>query len=152
MKFFLFAVLGSMVLCAQNIEISADKFNASEILGQSEFMGNVVVKKGKDVLKAKKLLIYFDKKRKPTRYEASGNAQVDLKLDNKNYFAQGKKLTYVPDKKTYILQGNAFLHDKTTNKKVYGEYVKIDQNSGLYEVDSKGKSPVKFIFQVDDSK
>lgn len=152
MRFILIFLLCLGVAKAQNVEVTADKFSANEITGRSEFAGNVTVKKGEDVLKADKLVIFFNKKRKPTKYEAVGNATLDIKIDKKNYYAQGDKLVYEPQSKLYKIDGNAFLFDKTTNKKVYGNFIKVDQNKGLYEVESRKNKPVKFIFQVEDEK
>lgn len=150
MRYFLIFTLFALGAIAQNVEVTAEKFSASEPSGRSEFTGNVVVKKGEDTLKADKLVILFDKKRKPTKYEATGNAQIDIVIDKKNYYAKGSKLTYEPISKLYKIDGNAFLHDKTTNKKVYGDFIKVDQSKGVYEVDGRNNKPVKFIFQVDD--
>jgi lipopolysaccharide transport periplasmic protein lptA len=44
------------------------------------------------------------------------------------------------------------LHEIETDKKVYGEKIMVNQNSGTYNVNSGKKEPVKFIFQVEDKK
>ena len=65
---------------------------------------------------------------------------------------EAEKMTYEPSKSTYILEKKAFLHEIESDKKVYGDYIKADQISGQYEVDGKGKAPVKFIFKVEEQK
>lgn len=152
MRFFLLFFTLVAIVVAQNVEVTAEKFSASELVGRSEFTGNVVVKKGEDILKSDKLTILFDKKRKPTKYEAFGNASIDMTIDTKSYYVKGDKLIYEPNSKLYKVEGNAFLHDKTTNKKVYGDFIKVDQSKGIYEVDGHANKPVKFVFQVEDEK
>ncbi len=135
---------------AAKVEIKADKFSADEMLGQGKFLGNVVISKGNDILRADKLLVDFNKKKKPTKYTANGNVSINIFIKGKNYFGSGNKLIYEPLKNAYRLDGNAFLEDRTTNKKVYGESIYVNQKDGKYEVDSKDNEPVKFIFQIDD--
>ncbi len=137
---------------AEEVEVSADNFKANEIKRYGQFTGHVLVKKGKDTLKADKLIIRFNKKRKPVRYTARGHASIEVFIKNKNYLGKAKELVYIPQTNTYKLQGNAYLEDKSTNKKIYGNNIIVNQNAGKYEVDSKGDEPVKLIFQIDDKK
>ncbi len=137
---------------AGEVQVSADKFVADEASGVGKFIGNVVITKDKDILKSNRLIINFNKKRKPTKYEAQGDASINVFIDGKEYFGSGKKLTYNPIKNIYTIQGNAFFHEKITNKKVYGDKIIVNQKSGQYEVSSKKNEPVKFIFHVEDKK
>lgn len=142
--------LVSLAFC-EKVEVNADNFSANEIKGIGEFLGNVVITKGKDVLKSDKLVINFDNKKKPTKYEASGNASITVFMDGKHYFGQGNSLIYDPIKSIYTIQGNAFLEEKTTHKKVYGKKIVVNQKNGKYEVSSDKNKPVKFIFQINDN-
>jgi lipopolysaccharide export system protein LptA len=139
-------------LSAETVEIIADKFFADEKKQISEFIGHVVVTKSKDKLVADKVVIIFDKKRQPLKYTASGNAKIDMTMNDKVYFGSADTMIYDPLKNQYTLIKNAFLHEKITNKKVYGDKIFVDQISGRYEVQSDGKKPVKFIFKVDEKK
>lgn len=150
MKFFIFSLITVASLYAVEVKVNADKFKANEITNKAEFTGHVIVTKQKDILKADKLTIDFDKKRKPTKYIATGNASVKVFIKGKEYFGKGKNLIYEPLINQYTIKGNAFLEDRTSDKKVYGELISVDQNSGKYEVDGKNNEPVKFIFQIDD--
>ncbi len=139
-------------LSAQTVEVVADKFFADEKKQVTEFSGNVVVTKGKDKLVAKKLVITFDKKKQPLKYTASGNATIDMTMNDKIYFGSAQTMIYNPIKDQYTLIKNAFLHEKVTDKKVYGDKIFVNQTTGRYEVESNGKKPVKFIFKVEEKK
>ena len=139
-------------LSAQTVEVVADKFFADEKKQVTEFSGNVVVTKGKDKLFANKLVITFDKHKQPLKYTASGNATIDMIMNDKIYFGSAQKMIYDPIKDQYIFIKNAFLHEKVTNKKIYGDKIFVNQRTGRYEVESNGKKPVKFIFKVEDKK
>jgi len=139
-------------LWAAEVQITADKFFADETKKMSVFDGNVKVLKESDKLTAKKVTIEFDEKKQPIRYIATGDAKANMVMKEKKYYAEAEKMTYEPSKSLYILEKKAFLHDIETDKKVYGEYIKVNQVNGHYEVDGKGGAPVKFIFKVEDQK
>ena len=151
-KFALVLALRAFPLLAEQVEITADEFYADEGKQISEFKGNVNIKKGKDTLTANLVVIYFDKKRNPLKYVASGNAKFRVFIKNKTYDGSGSELVYEPAPNLYTINGNGFLHEIETDKKVYGEKITVNQNSGTYNVNSGKKEPVKFIFQVEDKK
>ncbi len=146
--YFLFVTL----LSASQVEVTADKFTADEAKGISIFTGNVHIVKGKDDLKADKVVINFNKKKQPTLYTATGHAQARLIIKDKKYFAKGNTLIYDPVTLKYTIKKNAFLQELNTDKKIYGENIWVDQAKGYYEVDGKKNKPVKFIFKIVDKK
>ena len=152
MKYFKIATFFLMLtsLQAAEVQITADKFFADETKKLSTFDGNVKVIRESDKLTSKKLVIEFDDKKQPIRYIATGDAKANMLMKAKKYYAEAEKMTYEPSKSVYILEKKAFLHDLETDKKVYGDYIKVNQVSGQYEVDAKGGNPVKFIFKVED--
>lgn len=136
---------------ANQVEVSADSFYADEKVGLGELVGNVTIKKGKsDTLSANRVKIYFDKNRKPQKYEAVNEAKFSILLDGKKYNGSGDLLTYEPKGQIYTLKGSAFLHEIDSDKKIFGDEIIVDQLKGIYNVKSKDKKPVKFIFQVED--
>jgi len=143
-------LLALSTLFAQNVEVAADKFWASEQEGQGVFTGNVIITKGSDTLKAQKLTIYFDDQKKPLKYEASGDATGNLTLNGVHYFGKGEIFIYEPNISRYTIKKNGMLHEIETDRKVYGEMITVNQSTGSYEVDSKPSKPVKFIFKVDE--
>lgn len=136
---------------ANQVEVSADSFYADEKVGLGELVGNVLIKKGKsDTLTANRVKIYFDKNRKPQKYEAISDAKFSILLDGKKYNGSGNLLTYEPKGQIYTLKGSSFLHEVDSDKKIFGDEIIVDQLKGVYSVKSKDKKPVKFIFQVED--
>jgi lipopolysaccharide export system protein LptA len=138
------------VLNAETVEVVADKFFADEVKQVTEFTGHVIVTKSKDKLVANKVTINFDDKKQPLKYIATGDVKIDLIMEEKEYFGSAQTMIYDPIKNQYTLITNAFLHEKITNKKVYGDRIWVDQTTGRYEVDSDGDKPVKFIFKVEE--
>ncbi|MFK5882086.1 MAG: lipopolysaccharide transport periplasmic protein LptA [Sulfurospirillum sp.] len=151
MKYLIFLFICAR-LFAGEVEITADKFMADEAKGISIFTGKVHVTRGKDDLKADKVVIKFDKKKQPTLYTATGHAQAKLKIKGKSYLAKGETLIYDPLTLKYTIEKNAFLQELNTDKKVYGQKIWVDQARGYYEVDGKKDKPVKFIFKLEDKK
>ncbi len=151
MKYLIYFLMITIV-SASEVQVTADKFMANEVKGVSTFTGNVHVIKEGDDLKADKVVINFDKNKKPTLYTATGHASVKMKIKDKNYFAKGEILIYDPNLLKYTIKKNAFLQELNTDKKVYGEVIRVDQVLGYYEVDGKKNEPVKFIFKVQDKK
>jgi len=141
------------ILHAEQVEVTADEFFADENKLISTLTGNVVVKKGKDdTLTANKVDIYFNKDKQPIKYVATGNAKFKGILKKNHYDGSGDVLTYEPNSNLYTLSGNAYLHEKENKRKVWGDTIIVNQNSGTYEVKSQksGKKPAKFIFQIED--
>lgn len=153
MKYFKCAALCMLatLMHAANVEVTADKFFADETKRISVFNGNVKVLKESDKLTAKKVTIDFDAKKQPIRYVALGDAKVNMTMNAKKYYGEAEKMTYEPASSTYILEKKAFLHDLETDKKVYGDYIRVEQMNGHYIVDGKDGNPVKFIFKVEDT-
>ncbi|MFL1706347.1 lipopolysaccharide transport periplasmic protein LptA [Campylobacter sp. MOP7] len=147
---FLLVALYLIPLMAEQVEITADSFFADENKLISEFKGNVIVKKNKDILTADKVIVYFDEKKNPLKYFAVGSPKFKVIIQNKNYNGSGNELIYEPAPNLYTINGNGFLHEEETDKKVYGEKITVNQNSGTYNVNSGNKKPVKFIFQVEE--
>jgi len=152
MKLLLTIASAVLLLNAASVEVTADKFLADEIKQISVFSGNVKVLKESDELVADKVVITFDNKRQPLKYTATGKAKINMLINEKKYFASADEMIYEPAKNQYTLIKNAFLHEITTDKKVYGDRIWVDQLTGRYEVNSDGKKPVKFIFQVEEKK
>ncbi|MDR0467352.1 MAG: lipopolysaccharide transport periplasmic protein LptA [Campylobacteraceae bacterium] len=143
------AILASCLFAAE-VEITSNKFFADEKAQKAEFTGNVVIVKQKDILKADKVVIDFNSKNEPVKYTAIGNVDADLIMNEKRYKAKGKNFTYEPNKSTYSLWGNAFIHELDTDKKIYGEKIDIDQTTGIYRVNGRGNTPVKVIFKIEE--
>ena len=153
MKYFLMlcGCIASTLMAAE-VQVTADKFFADEKKKISIFEGNVTVIKEGDKLTAKKITIDFDEKKQPIRYVATGDAKANMIMNGKKYYGEAEKMTYEPNLSLYTFEKKAFLHEIDTDKKVYGDFIRVDQISGHYDVDGRGSAPVKFIFKVEDKK
>ncbi|MBN2964742.1 lipopolysaccharide transport periplasmic protein LptA [Sulfurospirillum sp. T05] len=152
MRIIVAMMLSFGLMLAEQVEVVAERFNASEAAQKAVFTGNVKVTKGTDVLTSDVLTITFNAKKEPLMYEATGNAKANITMNEVRYFASGKVLTYDPVALVYTVQENGFLHEIETDRKVYGERITVNQATGSYAVDSKPSEPVKFIFQMNNQK
>ncbi len=139
------------VLFGNEIIVTADNFFADEKKLITILNGNVTIKRGKnDTLFAQKAKIFLNKDKKPIKYEARENANFRVTIENKNYEGKADFLSYDPIKKLYTMKGNAFLHEISSNKKVYAQEIIVNQKKGTYEVKSNEKKPAKIIFKVEE--
>jgi len=120
---------------AENVEITADHFEASQLKKITEFIGNVHMKKGRDELNASKVVVYFDEKRRPIRYYYTGRAD---------------RLVYRPAGELYELYGNVVLKEPKLDRTIIGEKVVVEKGSGRANVEGDDGKPVKFIFKVEE--
>ena len=137
------------IAMADRIEVKALNFYADENAGKSVLSGDVVVKRDKDILSSDELVIFMDKSRKPTRYEAKKNAQFNISLKGKNYKGSGDKFIYIVDKDIYEIMGNAFIHELESDKKLYGDRIIVDRKANVYRVESRDNKPARFIFELE---
>ncbi|TQR31905.1 lipopolysaccharide transport periplasmic protein LptA [Campylobacter sp. MIT 99-7217] len=142
----------SLFLCfsyASELQISANSFYANEKKGENILSGNVIVKKDKDILRSEKLDVFVDKQRKPIKYIATGNAKFEVFLSNKLYKGVADKLIYDVLKDVYEMNGNAFIEEQGSNKKIYGDLIVVDKKQEIYRVKGKDNKPTRFIFELE---
>lgn len=139
-----------MSLCfADQIKVEALSFYADENAGKSILSGNVVVSHGGDVLTSGELVIFTDSRQKPIRYEATKQPKFKIVLKDKIYEGSGDKFTYDVLKDIYEIDGNAYINEIQTDKKLYGDRVIVDRRANIYRVESKTKKPARFVFDLD---
>ena len=144
----LLLLLSFHTLFAQQVEISADSFEADENKMVSILKGNVLLQKGEDIIHAQMLTITFDKNNKPLNYLAQGGVSFDINTQNQSFDGQAKTLSYNPSTLIYEIKGNAYIHEKSQNRKLYGQHIMIDRKSGKSTIKGSKQRPVKFIFEV----
>lgn len=138
---------------AEQIEITADSFEADENERVGKLDGNVIIKNGSyDKLTSNHAKVLFDENKQAKKYIASGNAKFWVKLKGKDYDGSGAELTYEPATQIYTLLGSAYLHEVASDKKLYGSKIIVNKAKGVYSVYGEGKQPVKFIFETDVKK
>ncbi|WP_201353400.1 lipopolysaccharide transport periplasmic protein LptA [Hydrogenimonas urashimensis] len=137
---------------AERVEILSDRFEADDVKHVAKFLGHVRMKKGADELNASKVVVYFDAKRKPLRYEAIGKASfvIHMKKEGQLYTGKADKLVYLPKEQRYELYGSVVLKEPRLDRTVTGEKVVVEKLSGRASVEGGGDKPVKFIFKVEE--
>lgn len=152
-------VLGAFLFCvgllfAQNEEliIDAKNFEADDKKGISTFTGSVKVKMGEDKLNAQKVDIFFvtnNGSKTPVKYEATENVDFEIKSKDKFYVGKGDKVIYSPQKEEYTIIGNAFVHEKNDDRKIYGDTIYVNQLTGEAKVNGNDNKPVRFIVNME---
>ncbi len=151
-KIVTYMFLVSLSLFAADVEITSKAFEADEKKLISIFTGDVDIKKGKDRIKAQKVIVYFDKDRKPIKYEAFKNVTFKIVLDdNKSYEGKAQKIVYLPSKLEYILEKDVFILQKPEMRKIYGEKIVVNRLTGQASVKGDKDKPVKFIFKIEEN-
>lgn len=135
---------------ASKIEVQALNFYADENSGKNILSGNVIVTRDKDILKTGELIIYTNKNHKPIRYEATQSPQFEITLKDKLYKGSGDKLSYDVTKDIYEIDGNAFINEVQTNKKLHGDKIIVDKKQNIYRVESKNNKPARFVFELEN--
>ncbi len=148
MKFLAICLIFTISLFAQEIKITAQKFEADEKKLISKFIGKVHLQKAQDEINASTLTITFDEKKHPILYEAKGNLSFQISTNDQLFIGHSDYLIYEPKTKKYQIVGNAFIHEKVADRKLYGEKIVIDRQSGKSQILGTSKKPVKIIFSI----
>jgi len=149
MKKFLIIFL-TLFLTAENLHIVSKKFFYDSKKMTSEFIGDVNATKGNDNILAQKMIIYFNKNKKPIKYIANGSVKFILNLDkNDTYKGRCEKLIYNFLTEDIFLIGNAFIKRLETNESVSGDKIKINRKTKDVEVIGD-KKPVNIIIKVNE--
>lgn len=150
-------ILTIMSLCvlslfAEQVKIVAESFDGNEKKGITVFKGNVVITKGKDVLKASKVTVHTTTERNPYKYEAEGNVSffIDIPDNNMTYKGDAGKVVYLPLKQEYQFFTNVHLYQIGTNRKIFGEKVILNAKDANARAIGKEKAPVIMIFEIED--
>ncbi len=134
---------------ANQIKVQALSFYADENTEKSILSGNVIVNHGSDTLSSDELIIFSDKNRKPIKYEANKRAKFKITLKGKVYEGSGDQFIYDALKDTYEINGNAYISEIQSSKKLYGNKIIVDRKANIYRVESKDKKPAHFVFDLD---
>ncbi len=152
-KIYLIIFINSMFfLNASQVKIEANHFYANDISKVAYFEGDAKIKEGANEFNASKIIVYFNNKKKATKYEASGNVKFDITEKGIRYKGQAQKITYAPNSSKYYFFGNVVLKDLTNNRKIEAQTISLDLKTGLADIKGKNRQPVKFIFEIEDRK
>jgi len=143
-------LLIAIFLSAAELKITSKHFFYDSKKLISIFEGDVKVIKGSDKIYAQKLIIYFDKNKKPIKIEAIKNVKFEFQMDkNSTYKGKSNKLIYYIKNGDIILIGNAEIKKVQTNEKISGDKIKINRITKNIEVIGN-KKPVNIIIKVNE--
>ncbi len=137
-------------LHAEKIVVTADRFEAYENRHISILSGHVHIEKGRDDIRAQKLVIDFGPDNKPVRYTLSGDVHFDISTKSQHFVGTAQKIVYDPVKKRYIATGNVQMEERKGGRRLEGDEIVIDRISGKSTILGRKNRPVKFIFTVDE--
>ncbi|WP_417331983.1 LptA/OstA family protein [Halarcobacter sp.] len=154
------ALASTLVFANANTEkliIDAKNFETDDKKGISIFTGNVKLKMAKDRLNANKLEVFMKPKAQgknlePLKYIATGNVSFTIFSNGKHYKGKGNKVIYDPKKLEYTVLGKGYLNEVTEDRKLYGEKIFINQETGNAKVSGTDNKPVRFILNIDSGK
>lgn len=151
MKSLLLLISLMLLVQAESLEVSADKFTHIDKEHRAVFEGNAHATQGKSRIDAKKFIVYFDNNNTATEYQAIGNVRFNIVRPDQHVKGRCRHLTYRVKEETYLLEGNAKLVDLLNKRQMEGERVFLDNKTGRASAKSGNKGPVKFIFEMKDS-
>jgi len=148
MKFLIFFI--GILLFSKDLHIISQKFSYDSKNLKSIFIGDVNATEGKNNVLADKMIIYFNKEKKPLKYEAIGNVRFRLVLDkNSTFVGKSDKLIYNFKNYDIFLIGNAFVKKIETNESIKANKIKLNKKTKSMEVEGN-KKPANIIIKVND--
>ncbi|WP_258864997.1 lipopolysaccharide transport periplasmic protein LptA [Helicobacter sp. MIT 14-3879] len=130
------------------IDIVAQHFKS--IGNTTTVTGNVRIKKGRDTLDADTVIIYTNKERKPTSYEASGNVHFTLiTTDKRELRGKSKRLTYNVVKDEYRLYDDAIVQEVGKPNTLKGDEIVLAGDGSYANVAGKKNTPARIIFSLE---
>ena len=142
----------SITLFAEKVEVTSDSMKAEDLKKEVHFIGDVTVKQLKSWLHGDKVIVYFDENNETKMYEAIGSVTFEFQNEESFYKGSADKVTYYPSKSEYILIGKAVIDDLINKRHVNGDEITLDMITGNANVKGNKKKPVKFIFDMENSK
>jgi lipopolysaccharide transport protein LptA len=133
------------------VRIEANIFEVNEKEKISIFSGDVKIKKGLDELNSSVLKIYFDDENQPERYEIlnSVSFKIHIKKDS-TYLGRAEKVNLFPKTDKYIFSKDVEIYEIETGRKIEGDNVSLDGESGSARIVGGSKKPVIMSFKVKD--
>jgi lipopolysaccharide export system protein LptA len=148
MKKTLALIFSAFIVFAAQMRIKSQKFFYDSKTLQSVFTGEVNATKGKDNILSDKMIVFFDKNKKPIKFEAIGDVRFFFVMDkNSTYRGRCDRLIYYIKNGNIVLIGNAFIKRLETNESISGEKIKMNKFTKDINV-MGGEKPVNIIIKV----
>lgn len=144
-------LLMASLFAREQVEITAKYFVANEAERKTLMQGDVVVIKGKDRLTSKELVVFFDEKNRPQRYEATGEVEFSFTLpDGRILSGSSERAIFDVMSNEYSLLGNAILEESGKSNTIKGEQIIINRVSGFANVAGDDTHPARLIFTFEE--
>lgn len=147
-KIYLLLLLFAIHSHAEKLEIAADKFIAKDNDKKISFIGNVKVSQGATIVKAAKILLYFNDDNTTKKYIAVGNVEFHIKKPKANYQGKCNSMEYFPKKKKYILSGNVKVKDRNNKRNITANNIEINSATGAFSITGSKKKAAKLTFDM----
>ncbi|EQL64032.1 hypothetical protein HpHA96_07070 [Helicobacter pylori] len=100
---------------------------------------------------ADKVSVFLNDKRKPERYEATGNTHFNIFTeDNREISGSADKLIYNALNGEYKLLQNAVVREVGKSNVITGDEIILNKAKGYADVLGSAKRPAKFVFDMED--
>ena len=158
MRRIIFFTIGlSIVILAKTVQvnITADKFWASQNQNITKFNGHVKMTKGDDFLFCNNLTINTMKEKDtnktiPKEYISEGNVSYSFSNPKTTFKGRGDKVIYYPLEGKYIVLGNGYLEDTASGRILKGDKIYLDNTNGDDHIEGKKNKPVQFTFTIEE--
>jgi lipopolysaccharide export system protein LptA len=148
-KIIIFFILTVFVIAAE-LKITSKNFYYDSKKLESVFTGDVNATKGADNILSDKMIVYFNKQKKPLKFVAIGHVKFHFVFDkNATYQGHCNELYYYIKSGDIILIGNAYVKKLETNESISGEKIKLNRFTKNLTVIG-GKKPVNIIIKVNE--
>ncbi|EJF07219.1 hypothetical protein ThvES_00006950 [Thiovulum sp. ES] len=146
----LFGFLSLLFGSSEEVRIEANIFEVNEKDKISIFSGEVKIRKGRDELNSSVLKIYFDEENQPERYEILNSVSFKIHLkENSTYLGKAEKVNLFPKTDKYIFSKDVEIYEIETGRKIEGDNVSLDGESGSARIVGGSKKPVVMSFKVE---
>lgn len=145
-------LLAMGVWAAENLEVTADKFEHLQKEKKAIFLGHAHARQGKSRIDAEKFVVFFDDKGGTREYQAMGTVRFEIVRPGRHIKGHCDRLIYNVSKETYRLIGHTQVEDLINHRTMSGQEIFLDNKKGLATAVSDRKGPVKFIFPIQDAK
>jgi len=133
------------------VRIEAAFFEANDKERVSIFSGSVKISKGRDTISSSSAKIYFDKKNQPIRYEFLDNVSFKINLNkNSTYVGKAEHVYLFPKTQKYVLAKSVEITELQTGRKITGNKISLEGETGSAKVLGDNKKPVVMSFKVGD--
>lgn len=149
MRIVFFIFIFTSLIFSQKIEVTANFVEANSGAKQVKFVGNVNIwQDSSNWMKANEATVYFDDANQTKQYNATGNASFEMKDKNGHYKGKANGFKHFVNESIYIMQGNAQVQDLLNKRFLSGDTINVNMKTGIANVKSQTKKPVKFIFEL----